>query len=504
MKKMKKALAFVMAMAMVLGMSLTTFAATPVSTDSDFVTIEGVTKADGTPDTAATYTYYQVIDAKYGVGDKNFTGYVWATGMPGAGTIVDNPEEAVKDLNLATVVSDYNLTGTPFNPATDKLTVGTYVVIITPGSGDKIYNPVLVSVAYQTTGSGQNNTASGGTVDVDGQWEGNLTAVGSNVYAKSSPVDLDKKITDTNKGIDAVGQEVEFEISGTMPSYGKEYTSATYKITDTIQNGLEYVGDVKVLVGGTDITSTVGTNYTTTWNTANKTFDVDFETAYILSLAAADTGARKVQIQYSAKITDEAITQVGKNEAKLTYSNTPTTTSDGKTDTEHVYTVGLSGIVNKVDGNSTPLDGATFTLYDSEGKAVKTYVTGDDKTSGSIVFNGLDYNETYTMKETAAPTGYSVIDTVYTITFSDWNADNPDAPTYKVKVTSDTIEGGFVESTVNYGQNITAALTGIINTKLSSLPSTGGIGTTIFTIGGCAIMIVAAGLFFANRRKSVK
>ena len=40
------------------------------------------------------------------------------------------------------------------------------------------------------------------------------------------------------------------------------------------------------------------------------------------------------------------------------------------------------------------------------------------------------------------------------------------------------------------------------DTKLSSLPSTGGIGTTIFTIAGCVIMIAAAGLFFANRKKS--
>ena len=42
----------------------------------------------------------------------------------------------------------------------------------------------------------------------------------------------------------------------------------------------------------------------------------------------------------------------------------------------------------------------------------------------------------------------------------------------------------------------------IVNTKLASLPSTGGIGTTIFTIGGCVIMIAAAALFFVNRRKS--
>ena len=40
-----------------------------------------------------------------------------------------------------------------------------------------------------------------------------------------------------------------------------------------------------------------------------------------------------------------------------------------------------------------------------------------------------------------------------------------------------------------------------LDTKLAELPGTGGIGTTIFTIGGCVIMIAAAGLYFASRRK---
>lgn len=59
--------------------------------------------------------------------------------------------------------------------------------------------------------------------------------------------------------------------------------------------------------------------------------------------------------------------------------------------------------------------------------------------------------------------------------------------------------------------NGTAAGSGVVlkpdaitDTKLTALPSTGGIGTTIFTIGGCAIMILAAGLYFASRRKSAR
>ena len=84
---------------------------------------------------------------------------------------------------------------------------------------------------------------------------------------------------------------------------------------------------------------------------------------------------------------------------------------------------------------------------------------------------GLDEGN-YEFKETKAPTGYSVniANKAFTITASD-NA----------------------EVSVDAGQ--------FVNTKLSALPATGGIGTTIFTIVGCGIMIAAAGLFFASRRK---
>ena len=59
-------------------------------------------------------------------------------------------------------------------------------------------------------------------------------------------------------------------------------------------------------------------------------------------------------------------------------------------------------------------------------------------------------------------------------------------------------------SQVGEATAVITAATYMIDTTLSALPSTGGIGTTIFTIGGCAIMIIAAALFFASRRKSVK
>ncbi|MDR3894136.1 MAG: SpaA isopeptide-forming pilin-related protein, partial [Blautia sp.] len=96
--------------------------------------------------------------------------------------------------------------------------------------------------------------------------------------------------------------------------------------------------------------------------------------------------------------------------------------------------------------------------------------------NGNIKVEGL-YTGTYFFKEVKAPEGYSVNTTDVSVTLSQ--------------------DGEAKEIIKTTPANM-------YDTKLSSLPSTGGIGTTIFTIGGCLIMIVAAGLFFASRRKSAK
>ena len=97
----------------------------------------------------------------------------------------------------------------------------------------------------------------------------------------------------------------------------------------------------------------------------------------------------------------------------------------------------------------------------------------DVEVDGNGVLNiiGLDEGNYY-FQETKAPSGYSI------------NTE------LKQAVVEDGVTD-FVE--VEF-----------LDTKLAELPSTGGIGTTIFTVGGCIIMIAAAGLFFASRRKSSK
>ena len=119
-------------------------------------------------------------------------------------------------------------------------------------------------------------------------------------------------------------------------------------------------------------------------------------------------------------------------------------------------------------------------VFDADMRAYRPALESDDPedviteipTVGAVLkIVGLDEGN-YHFEEIYAPDGYSINDLGLTVTVN---------------------EGASADVTDNFE-----------DTKLSSLPSTGGIGTTIFTIGGCAIMVTAAGLYFATRKKTEK
>lgn len=540
---MKKFLAIVLAMVMVLGMSVTALAENkkPSESDAKAVTISNVEEG-------ATYKAYQIIDAKYN--DKGFVEYVWAPGTgEKAGTKVvftTTGENAVVD-----GLTDELITNLAANPTglhekegytrETPLEVGTWMILVTPPEENaaKIYNPMIASVYYSVGGSGSMGDVEAGGVDANTSW--NLVETGA--FAKSSEITLDKELDDSGTDTEvSVGDTVSFTVTTEIPSYDANYyENPTFVIKDEIVNGLAYVkanpADENpilpvVTVGGTTVNAGDDT-YTVTWAPSadgNPSFQITFVEKYLTDLASADASARAVTVKYSATITDDAVKQVGENKASLDYSRTPDET-DTKEDREYVFTFALHGELFKVDDSNQKLEDAVFTLYvedaagtesiqwaENDTKAVSAvgdpYTTTED---GEIKFKGLDGDKTYYLKETAAPEGFTINDTVYKITFNfDRTTWDPAAGgAYTVTITSNETENPVNKTyTVQYGTETADhefgnAGTGddainIQNTRLSSLPSTGGIGTTIFTIGGCAIMIIAAGLFFASRRKKEK
>ncbi len=543
MSKIKRIAALLLALVMVMGMSVTSFAEKkkPTENDSMKVTIENV-------EAGATFRAYQLIDAAYDPNGGGFTGYVWAEGTSNAGQKVtfqnENGEENIVGLTdqlvTALAANPSGLTGVnpegAFDPAQDALTAGTWMILVTPPTTNsvKVYNPMIVSVYYKVDGSGSMGELDSDKLDANTNW----TLETTNAFAKSSEITLTKDLDNPQVDTEVmVGQIVPFTITSQIPSYSSEYyKDPVFKISDTIVNGLEYTGEPQVYVGGVlavgsqapavSSQAPAGTQYTLTYNSTSG-FEIAFTKEYIHSLAVKSAEDRAVTVKYSAKVLDSAVTKVGENKANVEYSSTPGQTAT-KEDKEYVFTFALHGVFNKVDDANKKLKGAKFTLYveDKNGSEtlkwsetetenllvskVNDYTTTDD---GEIKFKGLDGDKVYYLKETEAPSGYSINDTIYKVTFEFNKPDNYEGAdtTYTVHVSNNkndetasyTVTYGE-SHTDQYGQIAVGSATDIPNTKLSSLPSTGGIGTTIFTIGGCLIMIVAAGLFFATRKKSAK
>lgn len=277
---------------------------------------------------------------------------------------------------------------------------------------------------------------------------------------------------------------------------------------------------------------------------------------------------KELYITYSATLNDKAtMDQIANvNNVKLNYTHDSKVNSDDVKDFEedetYTYTFDIDGgvtgsvtnkIITKIGEEKTEdhgfaLQGAKFKLYtdadctkEYENKVFKNPITSDD--NGQLKISGLKADAsngtTYYLKETEAPEGYSLNTNVYAIKITpvyDAAGDkrikqftiivstgdttlstNVFDVTYEKdangKVTNTQVtlnkteeNGGLVfdQGTITNEQSSAVNGTEIKNTKLTSLPSTGGIGTTIFTIGGCLIMIIAAGLFFATRKKSAK
>lgn len=316
----------------------------------------------------------------------------------------------------------------------------------------------------------------------------------------------DSTATETTEWQDAadwdIGDEVPFKIEGTLPSNYDKYETYTLKFHDKEEEGLTFKSDsVHVYIDDVEIK----TGFEVVENPDDgDTFDVVFEN---LKNTSAINGS-KVRVEYKSELNGNAnLGKPGnKNTMYMEFSNNPNSTQGGEIgktpeDTVIVFTYKVS--VNKVNENGDKLDGAEFTLEKKYKASSDKYewkpITKVDGTAGDVFeFKGIDDGE-YRLTETRAPANYDKLsDPIYfTVTADHVDGANPYLDTFSGNITSGNVgEMAFTADTD----------TGILSTTIqnkpgSSLPETGGMGTTVLYAAG-TLMILAAAAFLVMKKKS--
>lgn len=311
------------------------------------------------------------------------------------------------------------------------------------------------------------------------------------IKEKNSVPTVDKKVEENGtfeKTNDAnIGDVVNFETTITVGSGSQDYV-----LRDTMSEGLTFdESSVKVTAKKKDGTA-VETKDLYTINEKKKesdTFTVEFSNELTESVGLDGT----IVVTYSATLNEKAVIagNGNANNTSLDYGNNHNTTSTPTI----TYTYRFDLV--KTKKSNEVLDGAEFDLYDSKNNQVKVVfvkkengvnvyrVTRDAQVTsvkieaGIARIEGLD-SDTYTLKETKIPAGYNKLGEDPTITLNKANND--------ATIETDLyIEGGLQ----------------VINYTGSELPSTGGMGTTMFiTIG--SLMVMAFGTLLITKLRMAK
>ena len=479
MKKMKKILAVILSLAMVLGMSMTAFAAKAGAT----LEVKGL----------ATYAKQKVDIYEIYRLDDNDNAWVAADWTKDTGVTPDNladsnvisalrtaalktkatATEESKELSTGKFASNVNFTG---------LQAGAYLVIVTDSANKTEYS-TMVAKTYKYD-------------------EGNnlIAPLSASVVAKADKYHTGKEADKTNI---EVGDLVTYKVKTTVPYQevkpnGQKLVTE-FKVSDNLTGATFYLtGEA---VKGTAAVNTITVNGATVPGFEKLSETLNGQSAFelnLMDLVKDDNtyAGQEVVITYTALV----------NKANLVENNATSTQDPNGTTTK---TYSGNATITKYEVNTTNvLKGAEFVVYrinketnkkeyaviDNEGwitgewtaettKDVvpaglgSTLTTADD---GTVTVKGLKAGDYY-FKEVVAPDGYSISNTDIAFTM----AETTDKTTGVVTGVAPT----------------QPELIKMYDSKLSALPSTGGMGTTLFTIAGCAIMVAAAGFFFASRKR---
>lgn len=559
MKRIKKLAALMMAAIMALAMSMTAFAA-------------DVTTSTQPAKKSETYKLYQIFTGKY-QSEDNKEGLIdarWGANSTGKeGELVDGDIlKALQDLadksevERLDVIKQYaNLNSTPI----EGQPVASEDGKLTYSNLEAGYYLISGTVTYE------------GGEEADTLYVVQVTN-GTLVFTPKVDVPtVDKKIVEGENKVEgnnaSIGDTVNYEIVGTMPSRIADYKTYTYLFTDTLSKGLSYDKDsIRVAVNDKDVTKYFWKSIETTENgTTIIRVGIQDIKAFALTEVGAITPDTKVVLTYSATLNNDAVigSEGNPNKVVLNYSNDPNNSGTGTTEPpketpdepippsgvtpeKEVKTFTTELTITKTNTDGKFLPGTEFTLSGGSANIVliskevfvedengeywllkdKTYtkeapITEGDKANadsyesttqkykktttfeakketedvkivgvvnadGTVTFRGLGAGKNYKLEETKALAGYNKIDPItFDIKFE------YDSASKTGKFTTENVVGGSITSNNN------VLSTTIINQSGSLLPSTGGIGTTIFYIVG-AILVIGAGVILVTKKRMSK
>lgn len=503
-KAMKKLMAALLAVAMVCAMAIPAFAAAGTVVSGSKVDI---TKHD--------FDAYQIFSAKLDSG--KLTDVTWGEGVKG--------DDLLVALKTATTLGDFSKCNTPSDVA--KILEGFNTEQATKFAA-------FVANGYLSTtkiaGTGTIDLPSAGyylikdVTEVEGEYDAsNLTLLlvsGPETVTPQVKTDiptLQKKVKDKNDSIGEsattdwqdsadydIGDIIPYQLTATL---GNVSNFDTYYIefVDTMEH-LTYNNITSVKVGNKTLSAG---EYTIDWNNTDKKLTVSIDDVKQYGATNGST----ITVEYTAILDSDAVlgSTGNPNEAYLVFSNNPNGDGKGKTAPDKNIVFTYKVVANKVDQDGIALPGAAFALYkklpavptdgtshimegDDAYAPVKELNVGEngeveDKKLTTFEWTGIDDGE-YMIKEIITPAGYNSIEPIKFKVEADHEIEAADP-----KLTELTGGNKFT------GAVSTGALSIDIQNRMgSTLPGTGGIGTTIFYVVGGGLMVAAAILLITKKR----
>ncbi len=432
---------------------------------------------------------------------------------------------------------------------------GMYLALITPGDANTIYNPVFVSSDFT---AGDNTHAIGEDPSYS-----DSAAVKKTTVTLEKTADTDEDTWDDGEWYTtAVGDTVSFTVTVTVPGYAGVYENPHFVLTDALTN-LELVTDSIVVKVGSDELE-AGTDYSkddVTTAGYKITFDPDWLKSNITATEvtvtydaivtvdpeyAVNEENNEVKIEYTHNPNDETDYDVKKDTTQhYTFTLDAAAAGSGTNvsgkKTSEIVKVGvqadgtpITNITESSEITSTetwdgPLAGAVFGLFTDDAGTTPYVPNGETDgltattgTDGRMTFAGLDAG-TYYLKEISAPAGYvtnsevvqvTIAATTKTVTVTEViegktvTYDTEILDSYSVTVGGDTSTYTFNIGNIASSTEIQWSIAEMVekphafeNVKGVELPSTGGIGTTIFYVAGL-LMVLGAGTVLVARRKA--